>query len=611
MSQDLSAYYNRELLYLRRLAAEFAEVHGAGAERLQIGPEGETTDPHVERLLEGVAYLTARIRRKADDTYPELLANLLEVTHPHAVRAVPPLTLVALQPNAENPQITRLPRGTELLSQTVRGSACRFSIARDHTLYPLTVGEAELVNLPADLPHHPAVAPHAKSALVVRLDALSADVAIGDMGMDRLGLHLVGDDSQTLPLHRLLHSRLLAVAVDGGEEDPAPARFRPAKSVQPIGFAPEEAILPTPPQADTATVLLMEYFLLPEAFTGFTIDPGGPRSLGKLTTTLRLVFYFSESVGDLAFGVSAERVRLGCVPAINLFRPRAIAPIRTRAGLMEYRVIPPAQDTAEVWAVDEVKAGGTGGLQTLSLPPAYALGLERDAPRRFWTARRRWRGTGGMVRQHTYVSVVDMDASGSGFREQVLTVAARCTNGDLTRHLPERPDFSCPRFGGSVSRGVSLRRPTPILREPWGESLNQKLVAHLGLTYLGLTGGPLAAASLRQLLSLYCIGPEAETRRREVDALVDVEIKRTVQRVAAREGAFVSGLAVMLVFDDQRLGGTPEMALARLFLLSQVMDRVIALFAHVNTLTQVSARLDGHSQEFVRWPARLGTQALV
>src|SRR5689334_19366715 len=88
MFDELHAYYDRELGYIRKLAGEFAEQHPKIAGRLRLSGEA-TDDPHVERLLQGFAFIAARIHRKLDDDFPELTQGLLEVLYPHYLAPIP------------------------------------------------------------------------------------------------------------------------------------------------------------------------------------------------------------------------------------------------------------------------------------------------------------------------------------------------------------------------------------------------------------------------------------------------------------------------------------------------------------------------------------------
>ena len=78
MSDELLPFYNRELAAIRRLAGEFAEANPKVAGRLRMTPDA-VDDPHVERLLEGVAFLAARVQHRLDDELPELTDALLEL----------------------------------------------------------------------------------------------------------------------------------------------------------------------------------------------------------------------------------------------------------------------------------------------------------------------------------------------------------------------------------------------------------------------------------------------------------------------------------------------------------------------------------------------------
>ena len=78
--------FNLAVIYIRREppAIELARRHYRRA--IALGAEA---DPDVERLLEGVAFLTGRIRQKVDDEIPELFQSLMSLMWPHYLRPVP------------------------------------------------------------------------------------------------------------------------------------------------------------------------------------------------------------------------------------------------------------------------------------------------------------------------------------------------------------------------------------------------------------------------------------------------------------------------------------------------------------------------------------------
>ena len=71
MNEELLSFYNSELAYVRHLGDDFAQAYPLIAGRLRMRA-GASDDPHVERMIEAFAFLTARIRKKLDDDFPEI-----------------------------------------------------------------------------------------------------------------------------------------------------------------------------------------------------------------------------------------------------------------------------------------------------------------------------------------------------------------------------------------------------------------------------------------------------------------------------------------------------------------------------------------------------------
>src|SRR5207302_3935221 len=146
MSEALFRYYERELLFIRQLAQEFAKQYPAAAGRLLLEPN-RSTDPHVERLIESFALLAGRIHHKIDDEFPELTDALLGVLYPHYLAPIPSMAIVQLDLDPERAQ---LPNGffiaphSTLSTATVRGLECKYRTGYPVTLWPVAVTEASL-----------------------------------------------------------------------------------------------------------------------------------------------------------------------------------------------------------------------------------------------------------------------------------------------------------------------------------------------------------------------------------------------------------------------------------------------------------------------------------
>jgi len=82
MDPRLLDYYNKELVYMREAASEFASSHPKIARRL--GMHGiEVADPYVERLIESFSFMSARMQIKLDAEFPRFTQRLLEVLYPN------------------------------------------------------------------------------------------------------------------------------------------------------------------------------------------------------------------------------------------------------------------------------------------------------------------------------------------------------------------------------------------------------------------------------------------------------------------------------------------------------------------------------------------------
>ena len=104
------------------MGAEFAAHFPKIAARL--GMHGlEVDDPYVERLLEGVGFLAARVQLKLDAEFPRFTQALLEIVYPHYLAPIPSMLMAQFTPDLSDPSLAggfRVARGATLSSQIAR-----------------------------------------------------------------------------------------------------------------------------------------------------------------------------------------------------------------------------------------------------------------------------------------------------------------------------------------------------------------------------------------------------------------------------------------------------------------------------------------------------------
>ncbi len=392
MRDDLLLYYERELTYLRRLGAEFAARYPKVASRLQLEPT-KCEDPHVERLLEGFAFLTARVHHRLDGDLPEVSEALLDVLHPQHVRPIPSLSLVELELDPELGKLPgghHVPRGSELRSASVQGLALRFRSCYDVTLWPITVAAAEWTSADRVVGGGVRVG-EAVGAIRLELRAFD-DFKLAELTTDSaLRFYLAGDATVADTLHELLLNNCLRVIVRDPDQPSRAPVVLSAGAVRPVGYEEHEAMLPYPRRAFAGFTLLQELFAFPQKF--LFVEVGGVaaalRALGA-GSRAELSFIFApferaERRQAVELGVNARTFRLGCTPIVNLFEQIA-EPILLTQRQPEYIVVPDARRRLEIetWSIDSVTGITPGQGDPMPIEALYALrpGATGGAPTR-------------------------------------------------------------------------------------------------------------------------------------------------------------------------------------------------------------------------------------
>lgn len=614
MRDDLLFYYERELTFLRRLGAEFAQAYPKVASRLQL-EASKCEDPHVERVLEAFAFLAARIHLKLDDDFSEISHALLSVVYPQYIRPIPSLTLVELEVDPEQGKQTtgvRVPRGTHLLSRAVGGSPCRFRTCYDVTLWPMQVAAAQWLS-PDRL--RPAIrASDAVAALRVELRC-AADVSFAGLALDTLRFHLAGDNPVVYTLYELLSNNCVRViAREPAGSGKGRSVTLPADALVPAGFGEDDGLLPLARRQFVAYRLIQEYFTFPEKFLFFDLSGLGALREAGFGDRVELVFLISpfersDRRAMLEAGVSDRTIRLGCTPAVNLFAQMS-EPILVTQRRHEYQLVADArrrQDVA-VYSVDDVVGATPGSSETRHYEPLYSFrhtGGDRSTPQLFWHATRRsvgWRQDGGT---DVYLSFVDR--SGHPVQPDAEAVSARltCYNGDLPSRLPfgnEQGDFELDT-GGPIRRIVAIVKPTAAVQPPLGQSVLWRLISQLSLNYLSIVDG--GADALKEILRLHNFGDEPAADK-QIEGLASVTSAPAYARVSSAHGlSFARGTRVDIELDEEQFTGGSA------YLLSAVVEQFLGLYASVNSFSILSARTKQRKQVMRVWPPRAGWKALL
>jgi type VI secretion system protein ImpG len=599
MDDTLLQYYERELTFIREMGAEFAKKYPKIAGRLLLEAD-KCEDPHTERLIEAFALLSGRIHHKIDDDFPEITESLFNIIYPHYISPIPSMTVVKFEPVRQTitPAGYRIEKGTQLYSKPVGGTACQFSTAYPVTIWPLEVTGAGLKD-----PKRPREG--AQHAVWIQLKTFNS-LGLSQLGFESLRFYLNGSHQHMFLLYELLCNNATLVELEISGKDGKPHIVSvPRESILPVGFDPDEVIIPASPRSFPGYLTLFEYFCFPEKFLFF--DIAGFDKIKDLSgsDTLDIWIYLDRSPKQ-GLVVNADTFCLNAAPAVNLFR-KVAEPIRVERRLSEYRVIPDMrrQEACEVYYIEKVVSTlPSQPGKTFEIRPFYSIRhhLEEEAKdASFWHMKRRLSGRKGDSGTEVFLSFADPDFNPTDPGVEVFTVYSVCTNRDLPSRLPfgdPAGDFSLDT-AGPISRINCLIKPTPTRRPGLKGALQWRLISHLSLNYLSLVEG--GEGALQELLRLYDFENTPSTSQ-QIGGIVSVASEHVTRRMGR---SFCRGMHVTITLDEDKFVG------AGLYLFASVLERFMAQYVSINSFTQFEVKTVQKKEALKKWPPRNGKRILI
>lgn len=570
-------YYEDELNKLKGLAVEFARNNPALAPMLA----GSSADPDVERLLEGVAFLTGLTRQKLDDEFPEFAQELANLLFPHYLRPVPATTLVSFAPKAVISETVRIAAGTELASLPVDGTACRFRTSYALDVQPLVISEVNVLS-------------YAGAAPVLMMDFDLQGITLADWKADSIRLFLGGGYAEAAKLLLLLTNHVSNVRISGGGA--AAERFElGAKGLRCSGF--DNELLPYPSNAFTGFRTIQEFFVQPEKFLFIDIE-GLQRWQSRGKGSSFSVFITLDQTPDWMPEIRNDSFMLNVAPAINLF-PHAADPINHEHRVTEYRVIPEGSNRQhfQVYSIDEVTGYRQGAAQERKYVP---FGLYRHDGRGAKLSYRTALRSATVGRGNEMFLSVNYSPGETPVPE-TLSVRITCTNRALPEGL-KLGDISQPT-STSPDRMTfqNIRAVTPAQNPPNGEELLWRLISHVSLNFLSVAN----VANLQTMLNLYVFTERQEqtqeaANRRRVEGIQ--EVSSTPETRLIGRGSILRGQLIRIKCRQDHFAGIGDM-----YLFGCVLERFLADYAGINSYTRVEMT-DAISGAVFKWPPRLGQQ---
>jgi type VI secretion system protein ImpG len=150
-----------------------------------------------------------------------------------------------------------------------------------------------------------------------------------------------------------------------------------------------------------------------------------------------------------------------------------------------------------------------------------------------------------------------------------------------------------------------LTKPTPQQDPPLAGSTLWRLISHLSVNFLSLSNDAEGLKALREILGLYGYLNDAAVMQ-QVAGIRALSSRRVVRRIGTDAWrGFCRGTEVELLFDEELYVGSSA------FLFGAVLNRFFALYASVNSFTQLVIRSKQRDGIWKKWPAVIGEQIVL
>ncbi len=442
------------------------------------------------------------------------------------------------------------------------------------------------------------------------------------LAIENLPFYIQGREELPITLCEQCLAHTEALLVNPVSEEETWHEVLDKSNIRPLGFKSNQALLPYELPSFHGYRLLSEYFAFHERFLFVELANIGPALRRCAGSEVDVILLFTRSEVGISHAVDKNNIALYCTPAINLF-PKRTDPVHLDNRKSEHHVVPDRTRPLdlEIYNVSRVIGLGSGAEQHQEFYPFYSLTDETvDEHRHYYAMRRTPRvisrkhqkfGTRtSYLGSEVYISLVDRNNAPYSSDLQLLAVEATCTNRDLPLQMPigvGASDFSL-EIAAPVNAVRCVTGPTPprpsLAHAPG--TMIWKLLSHLGLNYLSITGdgSDHDASTLRELLSLYSDHNDPRTQK-QITGVQSVCTEPIIRQLSSGGPlTFGRGLEITLTFDDDSFEGVG------VFLLGAVLEQFFAKYVSINSFTETVLRTV-QRQEVMRWPTRIGRRHIL
>ena len=560
MKPDL---FQNELDALRNSAREFSKKYPA----LAPGLSGASTDPDVERILQGTAFLSAGIREQLNTEFPDFAQSILRTIAPDYLKDIPASTIVEFKPRTILNNPVTIKSGSRLDTSVSQDSNCRFSTCSDVNIHPIAIGSCEVSG--------------DEKSTTIDLYLKNTSIANPNLSFDDLRFYISGDYTNTSRIYYHIAENLKEIVVSSGPKE----HVLDKSCCVMDGWSNDFALLESEGTSYSSYRRIQEYFINKNKFLFFTVN--GFNTLASIPNAFKLSLILNTGVHNIK--ADKDTFRLFCTPAINIFDCDA-EPITLH------------QRTSELPLKAASNAGRHYTIHAIQSVHGQARINSGKITYKNFNLSNKMSGTDPVYEliQHNvdknYQDNILRISYPGGFENvsrEILTVRLKCTNGYDTKELKsgdvcirthDIPDSISFSNVASVSDYVQPLTDGNIL---WN------LISHLNVNYLPVAD----LTNLISLLNLYNPTSRIDTRehaanKKRIESIKDIQVNNE-ERIL--KGYLIRGKHIEVSIDGSGFLGTGD-----IFLFGELLFFIFSQFSDINSFTRLTL-INNNNGERLQW----------
>lgn len=593
MDKNFLDYYRANLNHVRALGAEFASEFPKIAARLDL-TNLDCQDPYVERIIEGTAFLAARIEQKMDDGFPRMLESVLSSIAPHALFPIPSVGTVELFPDFTYKSIKTgalISKNDKFESNVyVSQTPCIFTPLWESYIYPFGISKTEYIIHGLDSYCPTAKDDVAALRLCFRTENGTAFKNIAPKFVD-LFINMSDGDASELQRQLLTGVNKVYARLEDGrivETDSLEISI-PALEGENLFFKRGVDQL-------NGLGVLQEFIAHPCLFKFIRLQ--GLEKIFALTNALsmELIITFKRRMPNFAVSLNKNALKMWCIPVINLFHKRSN---RERIeGNYEHHIVPErtAPFDYEVYYVNNVNFFNDNNELLFSAKPFYHVdvSLGKDNLEAYFTVHRRKRlinvnknksQKSLYVGNEAYISI-----SGENwhlYRSNTTQFSADllCSNGGLTMFVRSGSNLKIsdnPAIPAASFVGTPDQPRGPLFSN--GKQSSWEKLSHIMLNMSSILWKPgeVPVHILKRIISHYsCLNPEETVKI--TDGIKSIKTEPEMFRFIYKNCNiyFENGWRVIITLSENKFEGMG------FFMFACVLRLLIESFTPLNSCVEV------------------------